>query len=119
MFAAFMMIMMGFWWVISGLVAIFNDEFYVVTADYIFKFDVTTWGWIHLIVGVVVLLAGFALFSGQVWARTVGVILAILAGLVAFAWLPWYPIWAILFIALSVAVVWALTAHGHDLADAT
>ena len=116
-FTGFMMVLLGGWWVIAGLVAIVNDEFYVVTQEWIFKFDVTTWGWIHLIVGVAVLAAGFGLFTGQVWARTVGVITAVIAGLVAFAWLPWYPVWAILMIAASVAVIWALTAHGRDITE--
>ena len=117
-FAGIMMIMMGAWWGFSGLVALFNNEFFVVTEDWIFKFDVTAWGWIHLILGIVVLVAGFYLFQGAVWARTVGVIIAVLSGLVAFAWLPYYPLWGILFIAVSVAVIWALTAHGRDITRA-
>jgi len=116
-FAGITMVLLGGWWVIAGLVAIIDDEFYVVTQEWIFKFDVTTWGWIHLIVGVGVLAAGFGLFAGEVWARTVGVITAVIAGLVAFAWLPWYPVWAILMIAASVAVIWALTAHGRDITE--
>ena len=80
------------------------------------KFDISTWAWIHLIIGIVVLLAGFFLFSGATWARVIGVIVAILAGLVAFAWLPYFPVWAILFIVISIGVIWALTAHGHDIA---
>jgi uncharacterized membrane protein (DUF106 family) len=73
------------------------------------------WRWIHLILGIVVLLAGFSLFSGAVWARTVGVIMAVISALVGFAWLPYYPIWGIIFIAIAVAVIWALTAHGRDM----
>jgi hypothetical protein len=111
------MLMMGIWWIIAGFVALVDDTFYVVTNEYIFKFDVTTWGWIHLILGVVVLLSAFGLFTGSVWARTVGVILAFIAALVAFAWLPWYPIWAILFIIASVGVMWALTVHGRDVTE--
>ena len=114
-FAGLMMLMLGGWWVIAGLVAIVNSDFYVVTQDWIFQFSTTSWGWIHLILGVLVLFAGIGLFSGAVWARTVGVILAVLSGLVAFAWLPWYPVWAILFVTLSVFTVWALTAHGRDI----
>ena len=113
-FAAFMMIMLGAWWIIAGLVALVNDDFFVATRKYVFRFDATTWGWIHLIVGILILLAGFGLFSGAIWARTVGVLLALLATLIGFAWLPWYPFWAILFIAASIAVIWALTAHGRD-----
>jgi uncharacterized membrane protein (DUF106 family) len=66
----------------------------------------------------VILASGCGVFIGAVWARTVGVILSALAGLLAFAWLPYYPIWAILFIAISVAVIWALTVHGRDMAKA-
>ena len=117
-FAGIMMIMMSGWWVISGLVALFNSEFYVVTRNWIFQFDISTWAWIHLIIGIVVLVAGFFLFTGAGWARVVGVIIAILAGLVAFAWLPYFPVWAILFIVISIGVIWALTAHGHDIAMA-
>lgn len=116
-FAATMMILGGAWWAMSGFVAILEDEFYVVTRNYVFQFDVTTWGWIHLIVGIVMLAAGFALFSGAAWARTVGVVVAGVAGLVAFAWIPWYPVWGIIFLALSAAVIWALTVHGRDLAE--
>jgi hypothetical protein len=113
-FAGTMMMIQGVWWSIAGLVALFNDEFYVVGAEYILQFDVTTWGWIHLLLGLLVLGAGVAVFSGAVWARTVGVIVASIATLVAFAWLPWYPVWAILLITISIAVIWALTAHGRD-----
>jgi hypothetical protein len=113
-FAAFMMITMGILHILNGLAAIFNDEFFVVSKEYIFKFDVTTWGWIHLILGIVVLLAGFGLFAGRVWARTVGVIIAVIASIVGFAWIPYYPVWGIVFIAISIAVIWALTAHGRD-----
>ena len=114
--AAMLMLLGGGWWIIAGFIALVDDEFFVVTPEYVFQFDTTTWGWIHLILGVVVLAAGLGLFSGAVWARTVGVIVSVVAGLVAFAWLPWYPVWALLFIGVSVAVIWALTAHGRDIA---
>ena len=108
----------GAWWIMAGIVALANDTFYVVGQEYIFQFDVTTWGWIHLVLGVVILVAAFGLFSGAVWARTVGVIIAVLWALVAFAWLPWYPFWAIVLITIAVFVIWALTAHGRDVAEA-
>jgi hypothetical protein len=117
-FAGFMMVIMGFWWIITGFVAIIDDTFYVVTEEWIFQFDTTTWGWIHLILGIVILISGFGLFTANVWARTVGVILSAIAMLVAFAWLPYYPIWAIIFIAVSIAVIWALTVHGEDIVEA-
>ncbi len=116
-FAAFMMIMIGGFHVVAGIVAIVNDEFYAVTKEYVFQFDATSWGWIHLILGIVVLLAGFGLFSGAVWARTVGVIMALISAFVGFAWLPWYPLWGIVIVAIAVSVIWALTAHGRDMKE--
>jgi len=115
-FAGVMMILGGIYWGIVGLIGLANDEFFVVGQEYVFKFDITTWGWIHLILGIVVAIAGFLIFSGAVWARTVGVIIAGLWALAAFAWLPWYPIWAIILIAIAVSVIWALTVHGRDVA---
>jgi hypothetical protein len=123
-FAAFMMILIGSFHAIAGLAGIIEDEFYAfapavgttTTGDvYFLQFDATTWGWIHLIGGIIVLLAGVALFSGAIWARTVGVIVATLSAIASFAWLPWYPIWGITVIAIDVAVIWALTAHGRDI----
>jgi hypothetical protein len=116
-FAALMMIMLGGWHVIAGLIAVIDDKFYVAGTKYVFQFDTTTWGWIHIVGGIVILLAGFGLMSGAVWARTVGVILAVISGLVAFAWLPWYPVWGIMLAAISVSVIWALTAHGRDVTE--
>jgi hypothetical protein len=115
-FAGVVLVMIGFFQAVAGLVAIIDDQFYVVGQEYIFQFDVTTWGWIHLIIGVVVLLSGFGIFSGNVAARTVGVLVAAISGVAAFMWLPWYPVWAIVIIALDVAVIWALTMHGRDIA---
>jgi hypothetical protein len=117
MFAGLMMVLTGLWWITAGLVGLINDDFYVTTRGYVLKFDTTTWGWIHLIVGLFVLLAGFAVFSGAVWARTVGVIMAFVAALAGFAWLPWYPIWAIVIIIASASVMWALSAHGRDISE--
>lgn len=114
-FAAVVMMLIGFFQAIAGVVAVFNSSFYVVGEKWVFQFNATTWGWIHLILGIVVFLAGVGLYSGAVWARTVGVILAVIVAVLSFAWLPWYPIWAIILITLSVFVIWALTAHGRDI----
>jgi hypothetical protein len=111
-FASTMMIMLGVWWILAGIAGVLKDDIFVLTAKYVFKFNVTTWGWIHLVLGVVVLLAGFGILQGAVWARTVGVITAVASGIIAFAWLPYYPVWGAIFIAASVFVIWALTAHG-------
>ena len=114
-FAGVMMIMAGGFQALAGLVAIFENEFFVSTRNYLVKFDATSWGWIHLLLGLLVLFAGFAVMSGQTWGRTVGVILAVLSALSNFAFIPYYPFWAITIIALDVFIIWALTAHGRDI----
>ena len=113
-FASVMMMLVGAFQAIAGLVAILDDEFFVTTRNYVFKFDTTQWGWIHLILGVVVALSGVYLLRGAVFARTIGVIMAVLSALAGFAWLPYYPVWGIIFVAIAVSVIWALTAHGRD-----
>ena len=117
-FAAVMMIMIGVFQAIAGVVALVNDQFYVVGEEWVFQFDITTWGWVHLLLGVVFGVAGAALFSGAVWARTVGVIVAVVSAVVNFAWLPWYPIWGVIMITVDVFVIWALTVHGRDITRA-
>jgi hypothetical protein len=69
LFAAIMLIMSGVFQALQGLVAIFENEFYVATRNYLFQFDATTWGWIHLLVGLLVAFAGWGLLSGRTWAR--------------------------------------------------
>jgi hypothetical protein len=100
---------------IAGLVGIVTDEFYLVIPDYIFTFNIETWGWTHLILGVVVFAAGAGVLSGVLWARIIGVIMASVSLLTSFAWLPWYPIWSAIIIAINVLVIWALTVHGRDI----
>jgi hypothetical protein len=114
-FAAIVMGMKGIGWVFAGLVALVDDEFYVVGREYVLQFDLTTWGWIHLLVGAVLIAAAVGLYSAATWARTVGVVVAGLAAIVAFAWLPLYPVWALMLVAAAVTVIWALTAHGRDI----
>jgi hypothetical protein len=116
-FAGIMMVIGGIWWVIIGLIALVNDNFYVVTEEYIFQFNVTTWGWIHLLLGILVTLAGIYLFTGAVWARIIGVAVAIVWMIAAFAWLPYAPVWAIALLAIAVFIIWALTVHGSDIAE--
>ncbi|UYM05635.1 DUF7144 family membrane protein [Solicola gregarius] len=115
MFAGVMMIMAGGFQSLVGLAALIKDDFYVSTPNYLLEFDPTNWGWIHLLMGLLVLFAGFAVLNGRVWGRTIGVILAVLSALVNFAFIPYYPFWSILVIAVDIFVIWALTAHGRDI----
>jgi hypothetical protein len=119
LFAAIMMIMVGVFQAIAGLVAIFENEFYVATRNYLFQFDATTWGWIHLIVGLIIVFAGWGLLSGRTWARVLGITLAVLSAIANFLFIPYYPFWALTIITLDVFVIWALAAHGGELRDST
>jgi hypothetical protein len=108
-FASTMMVLIGVFQAFAGLGAIIDDEFFVVTQNYAFDLDVTAWGWIHLILGIVVAWAGYALWSGKLWAGVVALILAMLSAIANFFFIPYYPFWSLLVIALNVWVIWALT----------
>jgi hypothetical protein len=113
-FAAVMMLMVGAWQALAGLIAIFENEFYVTTRNYIFELDATTWGWIHLVLGLIVAFAGWGVLSGQTWARIVGITLAALSATANFLFIPYYPFWSILIIAVDILVIWALASHGRE-----
>jgi hypothetical protein len=113
-FASMMMILIGVFHALAGLIAILDDTFYVATRKYVFEFDVTQWGWIHLIFGILIAIAGGYLLKGSVVARTVGVVMAFISAVIGFAWLPYQPVWGVIIIAIAISVIWALTAHGRD-----
>ena len=115
MFGAVTMIIVGALQAINGLVALLDDEFYVHVNDYTFKLDITQWGWIHLVLGVVLVLAGIGIFSGNVLARSIGVIIAALSTVANFVSLPYYPVWSVIIIAINIVLIWALTVHGRAL----
>lgn len=113
-FAGFVLILGGSFGIIAGLAALINPESFPAT-DALFQTSGESWGWWHLIVGTIVLLAGFGVFTGNVLARTVGVIAATVSAISAFVWLPVYPVWGIILISMDFAIIWALTAHGRDI----
>jgi hypothetical protein len=115
MFAGIMMVMNGIFSAIAGIVALAKEDFYVVLPNYVVELDATTWGWIHLIVGVVVALAGFSVLTGKTWARVIGILVVSLSAIANFAFIPYYPIWSLLIIAIDVVVIWALAAHGREM----
>jgi hypothetical protein len=113
-FGGSMMIVIGIFQVVVGLTAIFEKTFYVLTGDYIFGFNVSAWGWIHLALGVLVALGGAAVLAGQMWGRVLGIVLASLSAIANFLFLPYYPLWSMLIIAADIAVIWALTRYGRE-----
>lgn len=111
-FAGTMLMLIGFFQAISGLAAIVDDEFFIVTQNYTFDLDVTAWGWIHLLLGVLLVFTGFSLLARQAWAGVVAIVLAMLSAVANFFFIPYYPFWSLLVIALDVWVIWALTRPG-------
>jgi len=118
MFAGIMMAMNGIFSALAGLAALIEDEFYVVLPNYLLELDATTWGWIHVILGIVVAIAGFSVLTGKTWARVIGILVASLSAIANFAFIPYYPLWSILIIAIDVVVIWALATHGRQMSAA-
>ncbi|SKC72210.1 DUF7144 family membrane protein [Krasilnikoviella flava] len=115
-FAGTLMIMLGLFHAIQGVVALFNDEYFLVgSSGLTVQLDYTAWGWVHLIGGVVVLLAGIGLLAGQTWARVVGILLAIVSAVTSFAFIAAYPVWSSIVIAIDVIIIFALSMHGQEL----
>ena len=113
-FASAMMLLLGGLQAIAGLVALFKDEFFVVTPENVLAFDYTTWGWVHLIMGIVIFAAGVAVMNGSAWGKVVGVFLAVLAAIANLAFISAYPVWSVIAIIVSVMVIYALTMHGNE-----
>jgi hypothetical protein len=111
-FAATILMLIGIFHAVAGLVAIFDDDFYVVTRNYTFDLDTTAFGWIHLLVGILLVIVAWGLFARSAWAGVTAIFLAALSAVVNFFYIPYYPFWAILIIALDIWVIWALTRPG-------
>jgi hypothetical protein len=114
-FSGFLMIILGFFQIIAGLAALLNDQYFVALRAHLLVLDYTQWGWIHLILGIVILMAGLSLFNGSTWARIVGVWLAMVNLVAQFAFVSVYPIWSILMMVLDVIIIYSLTVHGGEL----
>ncbi|MEU4076146.1 hypothetical protein DEJ45_18735 [Streptomyces venezuelae] len=108
LFAGVLMLVTGFMDIFQGIAGIAEDDVYTRVGDYVFKFNLTTWGWIHLILGVIVAIAGFGILKGAEWGRVAGIALASLNVLFQFLFLPYQPWWALFSMAISVFVIWAL-----------
>jgi hypothetical protein len=111
-FAATVLTIIGVFQIIAGLVAVFNDDFFVVTQNYTFDLDTSAWGWIHLLLGILLVGTGWGLFSGATWAGVTAIVLASLSAIANFFFIPYYPFWSIILIALDIWVIWAITRPG-------
>ncbi len=113
-FAGLLLIISGIFQMIAGFTALLNDNFYAVTQQSLLIFDITTWGWVHLIMGLFLIVTGNAVMSGHMWSRVVAIILAVFAIMAQFAFMPAYPIWSIIVIFLGIMTLFALTVHGDE-----
>ena len=113
-FAAVMLAISGGLNFFYGLIAAINDEWVVFGNGADVYLDVSAWGWIHMILGVVVFASGLGVLSGNILARTVGVIVATVSIIANFMWLPVYPVWSIILVTMDVLIIWALTVHGRE-----
>jgi hypothetical protein len=111
-FAGTVLTIVGVFQIIAGLVAIFDDNFYVVAQNYTFDLDTTAWGWVHLLLGILLVITGWGLFSRTAWAGVTAILLASLSAIANFFFIPYYPFWSILMIALAIWVIWAVTRPG-------
>jgi hypothetical protein len=111
-FAGTVLVLVGVFEALAGLSAIVEDEFFVVTENYLFDLDVTAWGWIHLILGVAVAFAGWSVLARRAWAGIVAIVIAMLCAIANFLFIPYYPFWSLLMIGLAVWVIWSVTRPG-------
>ncbi|MET8687432.1 hypothetical protein ABZV77_24775 [Streptomyces sp. NPDC004732] len=116
MFAGVLMMVNGILGIFEGIAGIAKDDVYERIGDYVYKFSLTTWGWIHLVLGILVAVVGWGILKGASWAKASGVALAALAIVAQFLWLPYTPVWALISIAIGVFVIWALCNDRDDVA---
>jgi hypothetical protein len=118
LFGAMMMILLGAFHAVAGLVALLDDGYYVVRPNgLVIDLNYSAWGWVHLILGLVSLAAGFGLFLGAMWARVLGILVAGISAIVNFVFMAAYPFWSLTMITLDVLIIYAVAAHGEELQD--
>jgi hypothetical protein len=114
LFAGVVMLVNGLLDLFQGIVAVAQDDLIVTTPQYVFRFDLTSWGWIHIVLGLILALVGLCVLRGMAWARYTGIAVASLSAIFSFLWLPYYPVWGLVVIALDVFVIWALAVYRQD-----
>ncbi len=118
-FGGVMLLVGGAFHAMMGLVALFDPGYYVVTrTGLVVSVDYTWWGWVHLVLGALAIVAGIGVLGGRTWARVLGIVLAALSAVVNVAFVAAYPLWTVTLVAVDILVIYALAAHGRELRDA-
>ncbi|MFF9768568.1 hypothetical protein ACF1GT_18470 [Streptomyces sp. NPDC014636] len=115
-FAGVLLLLNGILAVLEGISAIAADDVYPRIDTYVYKINLTGWGWILLVLGVIAVLTGCGILAGAAWARAVGIVLASLSLLAQFLFLPYAPVWSVITMGIDVFVIWALAAYEPDTA---
>ncbi|WP_408637748.1 DUF7144 family membrane protein [Nocardia bovistercoris] len=112
--AAILLLTVGVLSILEGISAVANDDLIVVGPEYIYQFDTTAWGWVHIVLGAILIICAIGLMTGSTWGKVGAIVIAALTIIANFLWLPYYPWWSILVIALSIVVIWAVSTWNPD-----
>lgn len=113
-FAGALLCVLGVLGILEGIAAIARNNVYAVVGDYAYKFDLTAWGWIQLVLGVIMLAAGIGVLGGATWARFVGITLTSVSVIAHFLFIPYQPLWSIASIGIGVFIIWSLCTVGLE-----
>ena len=113
-----MMVTLGCWHFIAGIAALVDDSFFAVRPGFALEMDVTTWGWLHIVGGIAMAIVGLTLLSGSPVVRIIAIIMTVISAIWNFYSVPYYPVWSIIMLALCLALLWALIAHGREFTEA-
>jgi hypothetical protein len=118
-FASTMLVLVGLFQTTVGLIALFKEDYHSVPSGQLaVTISYSTWGWAHLLIGVIAILAGIGLLNGATWARVLGVGVGIVSAFVSFLFTAAFPVWGIVLMTLNVIVIYAITLHGGEMKDA-
>ena len=114
-FAGILLVVSGVFEMIAGLTALLNDKFYAVAQQSLLVFDITHWGWAHMLIGLLMIVTGTSVMTGSTWSRVVAIVLAVLGVIAQFAFISAYPIWSIMVIVIGILIIYSLAVHAGEL----
>lgn len=116
-FASLMMMLAGVFHIIAGFVALFQEDVFIAAPNALWVFDYSQWGWIHILGGLLALLAAGSLMQGKLFGRTMVILVAMFSAIANMAFVPVYPVWSLMIVTIDVLVIWAVSVHGGEMKD--